>query len=155
MQTLILANKRQQNLQLPSIQTQFLHPGVFFVLAAVCARLIQLCGPLTCSLSEDPLRSETGCFSRPSSTTPSQTGSTFSTASPEMSGDHIRVYSFSRIRCSIEVGVRAEAYQDQGTNRHINSAFMIFEVLDDHGKPCTLPGLRPEPLVSWPRRPDP
>uniref|UniRef100_A0A674MKL3 Acyl-CoA thioesterase 11 n=1 Tax=Takifugu rubripes TaxID=31033 RepID=A0A674MKL3_TAKRU len=47
---------------------------------------------------------------------------------------------------SIEVGVRAEAYQDLGTNRHINSAFMIFEVLDDHGKPCTLPRLQPEPL---------
>ncbi|CAG12353.1 unnamed protein product, partial [Tetraodon nigroviridis] len=47
---------------------------------------------------------------------------------------------------SIEVGVRAEAYHDQEPNRHINSAFMIFEVLDDLGKPCTLPGLRPEPL---------
>lgn len=45
--------------------------------------------------------------------------------------------------------MRAEAYQDQETNRHINSAFMIFEVLDDHGKPCTLPRLQPEPLVSW------
>lgn len=154
MQTLILENKWQKRFHLPSIQTQFLHPDVFFVFAAACARLIQLCGPLTCLLSEDLLRSETGCFSRPSSTTPSQTGSTFSTASPEVSGDQIRVYSFSPVRCSIEVGVRAEAYQDQGTNRHINSAFMIFEVLDDHGKPCTLPGLRPEPLVSWRRHPD-
>lgn len=50
--------------------------------------------------------------------------------------------------CSIEVGVRAEAYQEEGPNRHINSAFMIFEVLDDNGKPCILPRLRPEPLVS-------
>lgn len=50
--------------------------------------------------------------------------------------------------CSIEVGVRAEAYQEEGPNRHINSAFMNFEVLDNHGKPCTLPRIRPEPLVS-------
>lgn len=49
---------------------------------------------------------------------------------------------------SIEVGVRAEAYQEEGPNRHINSAFMIFEVLDDHGKLRTLPRIRPEPLVS-------
>lgn len=51
--------------------------------------------------------------------------------------------------CSIEVGVRAEAYQEEGPNRHINSAFMIFEVLDDSGKPRVLPRLRPEPVVSW------
>lgn len=49
---------------------------------------------------------------------------------------------------SIEVGVRAEAYQEEGSNRHINSAFIIFEVLDDYGKPRTLPRIRPEPLVS-------
>lgn len=48
------------------------------------------------------------------------------------------------IHCSLEVGVRAEAYQEEGPNRHINSAFMIFEVLDDSGKPCTLPRIRPE-----------
>lgn len=52
------------------------------------------------------------------------------------------------IHCSLEVGVRAEAYQAEGPNRHINSAFMIFEVLDDSGKPCTLPRIRPEVLVS-------
>lgn len=50
--------------------------------------------------------------------------------------------------CSMEVGVRAEAYQEDGPNRHINSAFMTFEVLNDHRKPCTLPRIRPEPLVS-------
>lgn len=44
--------------------------------------------------------------------------------------------------------MRAEAYQEEGPNRHINSAFMIFEVLDDNGKPRILPRLRPEPLVS-------
>ena len=48
----------------------------------------------------------------------------------------------------MEVGVRTEAYQGEGPNRHINSAFMTFEVLDVHGKPCTLPRIRPEPLVS-------
>lgn len=36
----------------------------------------------------------------------------------------------------------------------INSAFIIFEVLGDHGKPCTLPKLQPEPLVSWPNCPN-
>uniref|UniRef100_A0A3B5M8S4 START domain-containing protein n=1 Tax=Xiphophorus couchianus TaxID=32473 RepID=A0A3B5M8S4_9TELE len=46
----------------------------------------------------------------------------------------------------MEVGVRAEAYQEEGLNRHINSAFMTFEVLGDSGKPCTLPRIRPEPL---------
>lgn len=50
--------------------------------------------------------------------------------------------------CSMEVGVRAEAYHEEGPNRHINSAFMTFEVLDDGGKPRTLPRIRPEPLVS-------
>lgn len=44
--------------------------------------------------------------------------------------------------------MRAEAYQEEGPNRHINSAFMIFEALDDNGKPRALPRLRPEPLVS-------
>lgn len=50
--------------------------------------------------------------------------------------------------CSMEVGVRAEAHHEEGPNRHINSAFMTFEVLDDGGKPRTLPRIRPEPLVS-------
>lgn len=78
----------------------------------------------------------------------------FARESPKMTGGLITVPSLSCVCCSIEVGVRAEAYHDQGTNRHINSAFMIFEVLDDQGKPCPLPGLRPEPLVSWPTRPN-
>lgn len=48
----------------------------------------------------------------------------------------------------MEVGVCAEAYQGGEPLRHINSAFMTFEVLDGNGKPCTLPRIRPEPVVS-------
>ncbi|KAL0965932.1 hypothetical protein UPYG_G00288140 [Umbra pygmaea] len=47
---------------------------------------------------------------------------------------------------SMEVGVCAEAYQGEEPLRHINSAFMTFEVRDSNGKPCTLPRIRPEPL---------
>ncbi|CAB1326021.1 unnamed protein product [Coregonus sp. 'balchen'] len=47
---------------------------------------------------------------------------------------------------SMEVGVCAEAYQGEEPLRHINSAFMIFEVRDREGKPCTLPRIQPEPL---------
>ena len=50
---------------------------------------------------------------------------------------------------SMEVGVCAEAYQGREPLRHINSAFMTFEVLDSDRKPCTLPRLRPEPVVSF------
>lgn len=49
---------------------------------------------------------------------------------------------------SMEVGVCAEAYQGREPLRHINSAFMTFEVLDSNWKPRTLPRLRPEPVVS-------
>lgn len=49
---------------------------------------------------------------------------------------------------SMEVGVCAEAYQGAGALRHINSAFMTFEVLDKDRKPRTLPRIRPEPVVS-------
>lgn len=52
--------------------------------------------------------------------------------------------------CSMEVGVCAEAYQGREPLRHINSAFMTFEVLDSEGKTCTLPHIRPEPVVSFP-----
>ena len=48
----------------------------------------------------------------------------------------------------MEVGVCAEAYQGAGALRHINSAFMTFEVLDKDRKPRTLPRIRPEPVVS-------
>ncbi|XP_062337045.1 acyl-coenzyme A thioesterase 11 isoform X2 [Osmerus eperlanus] len=46
---------------------------------------------------------------------------------------------------SMEVGVCAEAYKGEESLRHINSAFMTFEVLDQHGKPRALPRIRPEP----------
>uniref|UniRef100_A0A1A7X504 Acyl-CoA thioesterase 11b n=1 Tax=Iconisemion striatum TaxID=60296 RepID=A0A1A7X504_9TELE len=49
---------------------------------------------------------------------------------------------------SMEVGVCAEAYQGGEPLRHINSAFMTFEVLDSDRKPCTLPRIRPEPVVG-------
>lgn len=49
---------------------------------------------------------------------------------------------------SMEVGVCAEAYQGRDPLRHINSAFMTFEVLDSNWKPRTLPRIRPEPVVS-------
>lgn len=42
----------------------------------------------------------------------------------------------------------AEAYQGREPLRHINSAFMTFEVLDRSWKPKTLPRIRPEPVVS-------
>lgn len=48
----------------------------------------------------------------------------------------------------MEVGVCAEAYQGREPLRHINSAFMTFEVLDSSWKPKTLPRIRPEPVVS-------
>ncbi|KAI4872319.1 hypothetical protein NFI96_027747, partial [Prochilodus magdalenae] len=47
---------------------------------------------------------------------------------------------------SMEVGVCAEAYQGGEPLRHINSAFMTFEVLDQDKKPRTLPRIRPEPV---------
>ncbi|KAL2089960.1 hypothetical protein ACEWY4_014648 [Coilia grayii] len=47
---------------------------------------------------------------------------------------------------SMEVGVCAEAYQGGEPLRHINSAFMTFEVLDHDKKPRTLPHIRPEPV---------
>ncbi|XP_070816327.1 acyl-coenzyme A thioesterase 11b [Chaetodon trifascialis] len=47
---------------------------------------------------------------------------------------------------SMEVGVCAEAYQGGEPLRHINSAFMTFEVLDRDRKPSTLPRIRPEPV---------
>ncbi|NWX37633.1 ACO11 thioesterase, partial [Notiomystis cincta] len=48
---------------------------------------------------------------------------------------------------SMEVGVSAEAYgQEMSIScRHINSAFMTFEVLDKDGHPRTLPMVAPEP----------
>uniref|UniRef100_A0A7N6BJR5 HotDog ACOT-type domain-containing protein n=1 Tax=Anabas testudineus TaxID=64144 RepID=A0A7N6BJR5_ANATE len=72
----------------------------------------------------------------------------FTFRGPSQVGDRLllRAIVNNAFKNSMEVGVRAEAYQEEGSNRHINSAFMTFEVLDNHGKPCTLPRIRPEPL---------
>ncbi|KAA0714269.1 Acyl-coenzyme A thioesterase 11 [Triplophysa tibetana] len=47
---------------------------------------------------------------------------------------------------SMEVGVCAEAYQGGEPLRHINTAFMTFEVLDNDRKPRMLPRIQPEPV---------
>lgn len=49
----------------------------------------------------------------------------------------------------MEVGVCAEAYGQEMSvsRRHINSAFMTFVVLDQEGRPRTLPMVAPEPGV--------
>lgn len=67
---------------------------------------------------------------------------------PSQVGDRLllRAIVNNAFKNSMEVGVRAEAYQEEGPNRHINSAFMTFEVLGKDGKPCTLPRIRPEPV---------
>lgn len=43
----------------------------------------------------------------------------------------------------------AEAYKGEEPLRHINSAFMTFEVLDEAGRPQTLPPIQPEPMVRF------
>ncbi|CAI5661350.1 acyl-coenzyme A thioesterase 11 [Oreochromis niloticus] len=72
----------------------------------------------------------------------------FTFRGPSQVGDRLLLKAIvnNAFRNSMEVGVRAEAYHEEGPNRHINSAFMTFEVLDDGGKPRTLPRIRPEPL---------
>ncbi|XP_030606848.1 acyl-coenzyme A thioesterase 11 [Archocentrus centrarchus] len=72
----------------------------------------------------------------------------FTFRGPSQVGDRVLLKAIvnNAFRNSMEVGVRAEAYQEEGANRHINSAFMTFEVLDDGGKPRKLPRIRPEPL---------
>ncbi|XP_047225054.1 acyl-coenzyme A thioesterase 11-like [Girardinichthys multiradiatus] len=72
----------------------------------------------------------------------------FTFRGPSQVGDRLllRAIVNNAFKNSLEVGVRAEAYREEGPNRHINSAFMTFEVLDNSGKPCTLPRIRPEPL---------
>ncbi|XP_029931282.1 acyl-coenzyme A thioesterase 11 isoform X2 [Myripristis murdjan] len=72
----------------------------------------------------------------------------FTFRGPSQVGDRIllRAIVNNAFKNSMEVGVRAEAYAGEGPNRHINSAFMTFEVLDECGTPRTLPRIRPEPL---------
>ncbi|XP_056148779.1 acyl-coenzyme A thioesterase 11-like [Lampris incognitus] len=72
----------------------------------------------------------------------------FTFRGPSQVGDRLllRAIVNNAFKNSMEVGVRAEAYQEEGPNRHINSAFMTFEVLDENGKPRTLPRIQPEVL---------
>uniref|UniRef100_A0A8C1TXL6 Acyl-CoA thioesterase 11b n=1 Tax=Cyprinus carpio TaxID=7962 RepID=A0A8C1TXL6_CYPCA len=67
---------------------------------------------------------------------------------PSHIGDRLVLKSVvnNAFKKSMEVGVCAEAYQGGEPLRHINTAFMTFEVLDNDRKPCTLPRIRPEPV---------
>ncbi|XP_036410482.1 acyl-coenzyme A thioesterase 11 [Megalops cyprinoides] len=67
---------------------------------------------------------------------------------PSQVGDRVVLKAIvnNTFKHSMEVGVCAEAYQAGETPRHINSAFMTFEVLDEDRKPRTLPRIRPEPV---------
>ncbi|XP_066548212.1 acyl-coenzyme A thioesterase 11 isoform X2 [Amia ocellicauda] len=67
---------------------------------------------------------------------------------PSQVGDRVilRAIVNNTFKNSMEVGVRAEAYRGREPLRHINSAFMTFEVLDEDKKPRTLPRIRPEPV---------
>lgn len=60
---------------------------------------------------------------------------------------------FSPLPPSMEVGVCAEAHGQEMSvsRRHINSAFMTFVVLDEKGRPRTLPVVTPEPGVRMGR----
>ncbi|KAM6948193.1 acyl-coenzyme A thioesterase 11-like [Aplochiton taeniatus] len=72
----------------------------------------------------------------------------FTFRGPSQVGDRLLLHAIvnNSFKNSMEVGVCAEAYQGEEPLRHINSAFMTFEVLDKEGKPRTLPRIRPEPL---------
>uniref|UniRef100_A0A8C2CYM9 Acyl-coenzyme A thioesterase 11-like n=1 Tax=Cyprinus carpio TaxID=7962 RepID=A0A8C2CYM9_CYPCA len=67
---------------------------------------------------------------------------------PSHIGDRLVLKSVvnNAFKKSMELGVCAEAYQGGEPLRHINTAFMTFEVLDNDRKPCTLPRIRPEPV---------
>lgn len=56
------------------------------------------------------------------------------------------------IPCSVEVGVRVEAFDCQewaeGQGRHINSAFLIYNAVDDQEKLITFPRIQPISKVS-------
>lgn len=55
-------------------------------------------------------------------------------------------------RCSVEVGVRVEAFDCQewaeGQGRHINSAFLIYNAVDDQEELITFPKIQPISKVS-------
>lgn len=54
--------------------------------------------------------------------------------------------------CSVEVGVRVEAFDCQewakGRGRHINSAFLIYNAVDDQEEIITFPRIQPISKVS-------
>lgn len=54
---------------------------------------------------------------------------------------------------SIEVGVRVEAYNceewGRGQARHINSAFLIFNIVNKHGELLTVPRVKGTTKVSF------
>ncbi|KFW64174.1 Acyl-coenzyme A thioesterase 11, partial [Pygoscelis adeliae] len=68
---------------------------------------------------------------------------------PSQVGDRLVLKAIvnNAFKNSMEVGVCAEAYGQEMSisRRHINSAFMTFEVLDQEGRPRTLPMVAPEP----------
>ncbi|XP_057190900.1 acyl-coenzyme A thioesterase 11 [Triplophysa rosa] len=66
---------------------------------------------------------------------------------PSQVGDRLILKAIvnNTFKNSMEVGVCAEAYQGEEPLRHINSAFMTFEVLDENGRPRPLPTIKPEP----------
>ncbi|KAJ7395390.1 Acyl-coenzyme A thioesterase 11 [Pitangus sulphuratus] len=68
---------------------------------------------------------------------------------PSQVGDRLVLKAIvnNSFKNSMEVGVSAEAYGPEMSvsPRHINSAFMTFEVLDQEGRPRMLPMVAPEP----------
>ncbi|XP_027505003.1 acyl-coenzyme A thioesterase 11 isoform X2 [Corapipo altera] len=68
---------------------------------------------------------------------------------PSQVGDRLVLKAIvnNAFKNSMEVGVSAEAYGQEMcvSPRHINSAFMTFEVLDQEGRPRMLPMVAPEP----------
>ncbi|XP_054240207.1 acyl-coenzyme A thioesterase 11 [Indicator indicator] len=78
-----------------------------------------------------------------------QTIEMFHFRGPSQVGDRLVLKAIvnNSFKNSMEVGVCAEAYgQEMSTSpRHINSAFMTFVVLDQEGRPCSLPMVAPEP----------
>ncbi|CAM4594586.1 hypothetical protein PO909_030616 [Leuciscus waleckii] len=66
---------------------------------------------------------------------------------PSQVGDRLVLKAIvnNTFKNSMEVGVCAEAYHGEEPLRHINSAFMTFEVLDEKGRPRPLPPIKPEP----------
>ncbi|KAM9186574.1 acyl-coenzyme A thioesterase 11 isoform 5-T6 [Mergus octosetaceus] len=68
---------------------------------------------------------------------------------PSQVGDRLVLKAIvnNAFKNSMEVGVCAEAYDQEMSvsRRHINSAFMTFVVLDEEGRPRTLPMVVPQP----------